>query len=153
MMRPPPALMRLALATEGSMAIETAFVMPVLLVMCLGGFEASRIVSRNAELRTAVAEAGDIAIASPPDSESDIVAMRAIVRASTGADEDDVIVEERFRCDNDEALVDDKADCGVDAAISTFLEITISDTYVPMWTSFGIGGPVDLGITKTVQVS
>lgn len=147
------ALKRLVRANEGSMAIETAFVVPVLLVMCLGGLEASRIVSRNTELRTAVAEAGDIAIASPPDSESDIEAIRGIIQTSTGADEDNVTVEERFRCDNDEDLVDRETSCAVDTVISTFLEITITDTYVPVWTSFGIGGPVDLSISKTVQVS
>jgi Flp pilus assembly protein TadG len=146
-------LWRLARASDGTMAIETAFVAPVLVVMCLGGFEASRIVSRNTELRTALAEAGDIAIASPPDSQERIDAVEDIVEASTDLDDGDVTVTQKFRCDNDDAFVEAEADCGATAVVSSFLEISVADTYDPAWTEFGIGEPIALAVTRTVQVS
>ncbi|WP_435417546.1 TadE/TadG family type IV pilus assembly protein [Parerythrobacter aurantius] len=146
-------LHRLAAADDGTMAIETAFIAPILAIMCLGGFEASRIVSRNTELRTALAEAGSIAVASPPDSQARIDAVEDIVEASTGSDDSEVTVAQKFRCNNDATFVDSKGSCTVNAVISTYLQITITDTYTPAWTSFGIGSPVSLSVTKTVQTS
>lgn len=147
------SLHRLGRENDGTMAIETAFVAPVLLIMCLGGFEASRIVSRNIELRTAVAEAGDIAIASPPDSEERIAALEDIIEVSSGSSDDEVTVTELYRCDNDADFTDDESTCGATSVVSTYLQITITDTYDPAWTSFGIGSPVPLSVSKTVQVS
>lgn len=144
---------RLARANDGTMAIETAFVAPILIILCLGGFEASRVVSRNTELRTALAEASDIAIASPPDSQERIDTLEDIVEASTGLADSGVAVEQLYRCDNDSTMTNDETTCGTNSVISSFLRITITDTYVPGWTSFGIGAPVPLSVSKTVQVS
>ena len=45
---------------DGSMAIETAFVAPILLVLALGGFEVSSMVARQTELQSAAAEAAAV---------------------------------------------------------------------------------------------
>ena len=147
------ALQRLWRARDGAMIVETALIAPVLVIMCLGGFEASQIVARNTELRTAVAEASAIAISSPPDDQGDIDTIEDIIEASTGLADNKVTLAEKYRCDNDEDLTDDETTCGSSATISTFLEIVINDTYTPTWTEFGIGSPVQMSITKTVQVS
>ena len=146
-------LQRLWRERDGVMTIETAFVVPILVVLCLGGFEASQIVARNTELRTAVSEASAIAISSPPDTQKDIDTIEDILEASTGLADNKVTLAEKYRCDNDETMTDDETTCGISAVVSTFLEITITDTYTPTWTDFGIGAPVRLSVTKTVQVS
>lgn len=53
---------RLAADQTASMAIETALVTPVLVVMTLGGFEASAMVARQSELQSAVAEATSLSL-------------------------------------------------------------------------------------------
>lgn len=146
-------LHRLTRSTEGAMIIETALVAPIMVIMCLGGFEVSQIVARNTELRTAVSEATAIAISSPPDSESERETIEDIIEASTGLPDGKVTLVERYRCDNDAALTDDETTCGASAKVSTFLVISISDSYTPTWTKFGIGSKIDLSVDRTVQVS
>ena len=59
-MMPMIAIVRqLAGDTRGSI-LETALVLPILLTMCLGGYEASQLVARSTEIQTAVAEASAI---------------------------------------------------------------------------------------------
>ena len=67
--------------TRGSMAIETAFIVPVLAVMSIGGFEVSGMVSRQSELQSAVAEAAQIAIASTPDEQSERNTIESVIMA------------------------------------------------------------------------
>ena len=53
-----PALLRtLAAETRGAMIVETAVVAPVLILLALGCFEVSQIVSRQHELQSGISEA------------------------------------------------------------------------------------------------
>lgn len=139
---------------EGSFVIETAIVLPVLVMLCLGGFEVSRLVSRNNELQIAVAEASAIALASLPEDQDDINMIEDIIESSTGLDDSKVAISKKYRCNSDATLVPAVADCtDPNAVISEFLEITISDWYTPIWTTFGISGQMDYDLTRRVQIS
>lgn len=139
---------------EGSFVIETAIVLPVLIMLCLGGFEVSRLVSRNNELQIAVAEASAIALASLPEDQSDIDLIEDIIETSTGLEDSKVAIAKKYRCNSDATLVAAVADCtDPNAVISEFLEITISDWYQPIWTHYGISGQMDYDLTRRVQIS
>ena len=138
---------------DGTFVIETAIVLPVLIMLCLGGFEISRLVSRNNELQIAIAEAGAIALASLPENQADINRIEAILETSTGLDATNVVIVKKYRCNSDSSLVTDLTSCATGAVISEFLEITISDWYTPIWTEYGISGQMDYDLTRRVQIS
>ncbi|TNE46137.1 MAG: pilus assembly protein [Sphingomonadales bacterium] len=144
---------RLAGNLQGSAAIETAFVLPVLATMVFGGFEVSMIVSRQAELQTAAAEATAIVVARPPEDANERAKIEAIMESSTGLAADKVSLTLKYRCDTDTDMVDTSTDCSTTAVVSEFIIINMQDRYTPSWTSFGIGEPVDFNITRRVQVS
>ena len=147
-------LARLLLDQSGAMAIETAIVAPILLVLSLGGVETGSMVARQSELQSAAAEALNIVQAAPPEDEDARDAIKAVLMASTGIDdEDDVGVEEIWRCGTeDEFERDQAADCA-GTALSTYIEITLDETYEPTWTAFGIGSPITYHVVRQVQIS
>nr|WP_282098846.1 TadE family protein [Qipengyuania sphaerica] len=139
---------------EGSVVIETAFVLPVLLILGLGGFEVSRLVSRNNELQIAVAEAAAVVLASLPEDQADIDQLEDIIEASSGLADSNVTLAKKYRCNADSSLVANVSSCtDPTAVISEFIEITISDWYTPIWTDFGIGDQVNYDFTRRVQIS
>lgn len=138
---------------RGSVAIETAFILPILATMTLGGLEVSSIVSRQAELQTSMAEAAAVVVARPPAEASDRATLEAIIEASAGLPADQVSMQLRYRCDTATTLESNASSCGTTAVVSEFIIITMTDTYTPAWTDFGIGGPVNFNITRRVQIS
>lgn len=145
-------LARLLADRTGAMAIETALVAPILLALSLGGVEAGSMVARQSELQSAAAEALNIVQASPPENQGDFDDIRDVLMASTGLPQSDVAVVEIWRCGTDATFERDQAsDCGA-AAFSTYIEITLEETYEPTWTSFGVGSPVTYNVVRQVQI-
>lgn len=140
-------------AERGSVAIETAFVVPVLAMLALGGFETSRIIARGNELQSAMSEAAAVVIANPPETVSDRNTIEAIVETSTGLAANKVSLSRRFRCNDDATLAAAVTSCTTGAEISEFLRINITDSYTPIWTTFGVGQAINFNITRNVQVS
>ena len=99
MMKLRELISRLRQDREGAMVIETALVAPVLVLMSLGAFQVSGIVARQSELQSAAAEAGAIALASPPDTISKRAVLKNVVMASSGLPADKVTVSVVYRCD------------------------------------------------------
>ena len=137
---------------RGTAVIETALVLPILCLLTVGAFDVSRLVARNTELRSALAESAAIALAHAPEDQAQIDAIEDIVEASTALSDDQVTMASRYRCGSAAALVDAETACPSGSIVSRYLEITLGDTYTPHWTSFGIGSPVTLSITRTVQI-
>ena len=152
---------------SGSMAIETAFVIPILGTLCFGGFEASQMVARHTEMQTAMSEAAAIVLASPPDTESKRTTVEEVIETSTGLAADKVTLELTYRCGAEEEFTSALNIClGDDATddndedeggytveeVSTFIRIEMQDTYTPLWVDFGIGEPVDFDVERTVQI-
>ena len=142
----------LAADARGSMAIETAFVVPVLAVMSIGGFEVSGMVSRQSELQSAVAEAAQIAIASAPDEQSERNTIKEILMASADLPASKVTLSNEYRCNSNVAFVSSEAACATSDSVTTYLKIYVTDTYTPEWTKFGVGRPLTYRITRRVIV-
>lgn len=136
---------------RGSMAIETAFVAPVLLLLALGGFEVSQMVARQTELQSAAAEAAAVVRATPPENWQERRTIRQIIQTSTGLDNEHVSVQEVFRCGTQTAYTDDGDACGSNPK-STFIRIIISDNYTPIWANYGIGSGFEYNVQRTVQI-
>ena len=138
---------------RGSVVIESAFVIPMLVLMALGGFEASRIVSRENELQIAIAEAAAIVLAAIPEDQADLDAVELIIESSTGLPAGKVRLQKRYRCNADATLTLDITTCPTGAVISEFIHLNVWDSYTPLWTKFGIGKTVDYDIRRRIQIS
>ncbi|MBX7526843.1 TadE/TadG family type IV pilus assembly protein [Qipengyuania vesicularis] len=138
---------------NGSVVVETAIVLPVLIMMMLGGFEASRIVSRENELQIAIAEAAAIVLAAIPEDQADLDAVELIIESSTGLPAGKVRLQKRYRCNADATLTLDITTCPTGAVISEFIHLNVWDSYTPLWTKFGIGKTVDYDIRRRIQIS
>lgn len=149
---------------NGSMAIETAFVAPILLILALGGFEVSSMVARQTELQTAAAEAASVVRAVAPETTEEQTTVRDIVATSlcgsstpsvdAGAatcGNTSVSVAAVFRCGTATAYVTAANTCGSQVEYK-FIQVDISDRYDPVWTSFGVTSGFDYNISRTVQI-
>jgi len=137
---------------RGSMAIETAFVVPILVMLSVGAFEASSMVARQTELQTAADEAAQIALISPPNDANERVKLAEVIQASAGLTNQQVTVTRMFRCSTDAALVEDATDCDEGEPVTGYIQIDMTDSYDPIWTEIGIGSGIDYNVTRTVLV-
>lgn len=138
---------------RGTVVIETAFIVPILAVLALGGFEASMIVSRHMELQAAAAEGSAIMLARVPDEQSERDTLEAVIEKSTGLGSDKVTLKVLYRCDTATTTVDSASSCASDAVISEYVELNIKDTYDPVWTGFGFGKKIEYNITRRIQIA
>ena len=148
----PAFLARLRRDTTGAMAIETAIVAPVLVLMAFGSFQVSSMVARQPELQTTLAEAAAIGLASPPDTQEKLDVLSGILQATGDLEADQIDIEVNYRCGNEDAYVAASSTCDEDVPVWTFVHITVTDDYEPIWTRLGIGGNVPLRVERTVQI-
>lgn len=146
-------LARLIGDRRGSMAIETAFVAPILATLAVGSFEIGSVVSRQHELQTAASEGESIALAAASGAKLQVSTLEDILETSMDLDDDDVNIALRYRCNDEDDLRTTVASCGEDDVVSSYVRINVSDTYVPVWTKFGVGGPIELSAERLVQIS
>ena len=123
----PKAFLQLARDTRGAMAVETAFILPILCIMALGGFETSMIVSRHYELQSAAGESEVIALAAASGATTDVEKVKAILKESVDLKDDQVIVEQFYRCNADEVTVYDTEDCNEDDVITSYIRLELKD--------------------------
>ncbi|GAA0279321.1 hypothetical protein GCM10009127_20550 [Alteraurantiacibacter aestuarii] len=145
-------LFRLLGHERGSIAIETAFVVPVLLLLTLGGFEVSRLVARQTELQGAAAEAAAVVRAKIPETAADRETLRDIIKASTGLSSWQVWVYPVYRCGTASDYVLANTDCSGTGTVTEYVRVLMFDTYTPVWTSFGISEPVYFSVRRSIQV-
>lgn len=150
------ALAKLVRSTCGTMAIETALIAPVLVTMALGAFEASNIVLRQQQLQSGANEASEIILAAAGGSGINSADLEDILEASLDLTDEQLQIAARYRCDTNADLVavrPDEDDCGEDKHIASYVRLTLTDTYTPVWTEFGIGKPISYNTVRHVQVS
>lgn len=138
---------------RGSMAIETAIVAPVLLVMTLGTFEVGTIVARQHELQSAANEAEIIIMATNRGATVEIDKIEEIIRSSVDLPAEKVTVAREYRCNQSNGKTKDKGNCPSSATISEYLTVKVKDKYSPTWTTFGVGSDVNFVVNRTVQIS
>ena len=136
---------------EGAIAIETAIVVPVLMLMALGGVDYGTMLARQVELQNAMAEASQIALAAAPTDAAARQAVKEVLQTSTGLDNDHVAILERYRCGTDDVYVADSDECGTDP-YSRFIKIEIVEHYVPIWSRITNSDDIDFKIVRMVQV-
>ncbi len=151
MMCAPTRIAQLKCNENGSMAIETAFVAPILLVLALGGFEVSSMVARQTELQSAAAEAAAVVRATIPETAEQRTTVRDILATSTGISSENITVEEVYRCGTAAAYTTNAESCGSGVEYK-FIKVDINDTYTPVWTKFGVTSGFDFNVSRTVQI-
>lgn len=143
--------------TSGSMAIETAIVAPVLATLAFGAFDASRMLSRQQQLQSAANEASEIVLAASTGTGVSNTDLESIIEASLGIAASQLTIAPRYRCDDDASLVTSVptpgSGCAASKPVYTYVQLTLTETYTPVWTQFGLGSPVTYNVVRTVQVS
>jgi Flp pilus assembly protein TadG len=152
---------RLAKDTRGVALIEFALMMPIVAALSLGAFDVAKVVARQTELQEAAAEASTIAMAmdsfTTDDTEADDRLVRRskvemVARNASGLPDNKVSVVQNIRCGSSATLLSHDATCPSGVEESRLLTIDLQDTYIPLWTSFGVGQPINLHLTRTVQI-
>ena len=144
---------RLARDGRGSFAIETAFVLPMLIMMTLGIFEVGRMVARQHELQSAANEAEIIVLATNQGALSNVADIRQIVRESVNIAGGDIQLRQRYRCGTNTTLVVNLSVCLPTQQLSSYLLLDISEDFTPIWTYMGVGRPITFTVERRIQVS
>lgn len=150
------AFTRLRGDARGSITIETAIVAPVLVLLGLGSFDVSEMVSRQSDLQSAAAEAEAIVQAAVPTDSAARDKVRDILKASIDPDNtnpnDTETVTEIYRCGTG-AYQAALPTCATGTKLSTYIKIVLTNSYKPNWTSFGVGHTITYNVVRMVQIS
>jgi Flp pilus assembly protein TadG len=146
-------LARLRRSIAGSVVVETAIVAPVLVLLALGTFDISRMVGRQSDLQTGATEVQSIVLAVSNGTATDVNTIQSVLMSTLSLPSNKVTVVKMFRCGTNSALVAASTSCNSNAVISTYVQVTLTDTYTPMWTNFGVGQPMNYHVQRTVQIS
>ena len=145
-------LERLARDQRGTMTIETALIAPALAALALGSFDVSMMVSREQQLQSAANEATEIVLAASGGSGISSADLEQILETSLNLSPEDVTLSALYRCGTG-ATSTTEPTCASGTQLYSYVQLTITDSYTPLWTNFGVGHDVDFNIQRTVQVS
>jgi Flp pilus assembly protein TadG len=135
------------------MAVETAIVAPVLALMGLGTFDASRLVSKQQDLQSAANEATQIILAAAGGSGVSSNTLHDILVSSLDLQGDQLTISQMFRCNDAATTTTDASTCDSSKPIYQYVKLEITDSYTPVWTNFGVGHTINYDIQRTVQIS
>ena len=138
---------------RGTFAIETVLVIPLLVLMALGTYEVSSVVSRQQELQSAASEAEMIILSAANGAGVSSDDLKTIIKSSVGLTDTQLTLEAQWRCDDAETKETDPSECDISEPISEYVKLTLTDTYTPIWTTYGVGSPFSYTVERTVQVS
>ncbi len=155
MIAQPPFLLRLRGDISGSMAIETAFILPLLLLLSLGSFDLSRMIAKQSELQKALNEASDIVLASPYATNENKENIKSVIMTSVDLTEDQVTLTSVYRCGDQDFIEFSTSPplCPTSQNRSTYIKLVLTDTSVPMWKQFGIGSTLNYRVARQMQIS
>lgn len=138
---------------RGSMAIETALVAPLLLTLTLGAFDVSMLVSREQQLQSAANEATEIVLAAAGGSGIQSDDLEDILESSLSLEDSQLTLAPEYRCGTSTTIQTTAPTCASGEPMYAYVKLTVTDTYSPLWTSFGVGDDVDFNIVRWAQVS
>lgn len=145
-------LRELVLNNRGALLVETAIVTPILLLLALGSYDAGRLVTRQIELQSGIADAEAIVLAANAGAATNTVELTSILKNSLNLAASNVSVSRLFRCNEDPDLVTSSDTCSAGAVVSSYIQIRLHDTYAPMWTNFGISKTFAYNVERTIQL-
>lgn len=135
------------------MAIETAVVAPIVILLALGSADMSKIVSRQQELQSAMGQVEGIALASNSGATTDTVALKTMLMQSLSLPSSGVTVDKLYRCNANTTLVTAATSCSSSDVVSTYIKVTLSDSYTPIWQRVSKIGTWNFNVQRTVQLS
>lgn len=138
---------------RGAVVIETAFAVPVLVLLGLGAFQVSQAVARQHELQSGADDAASMALAGWKDSSAQKTALKSVLKATLNLTDTQVTITNKYRCGVTAAYVDVNTACPTGTIVATYLRIALTDTYTPIWAKFGFGSPLNYNVTRTVVLS
>lgn len=144
---------RLLKDTAGAVVIETALLTPALVLMSVGTYQVSQVVARQHELQAGAEQAMSMALGGWVDNDTQVTTMKSVIQRSTGVSSDNITITRLYRCGLSTSYVADKSTCASTDIVSSYLKLKLKDTYTPVWTSFGVGAPINLGVVRMVQLS
>ena len=153
MFRMPAIIRNFWASAQGSVVIETAIVAPVLVLLSLGTFDVSRMVARQHELQTGATDLEGIVLAVAKGPGTDTTTIRSALSTSLNLPLANVTVVKVYRCGTTTSMVTVASACPDPADTSTYVKVTLTESYSPVWTQFGVGGPMNYNLVRTVQIS
>lgn len=145
-------LRRFARSESGAMAIETALVAPMVILLALSSADFSKIVSRQQELQSAMGQVEGIALANAAVS-ADPATLKTMLMQSLSLPSNNVTVEKLYRCGGNTTLVSATTSCSSNDVVSGYIRITLTDTYDPIWQRVSKIGTWNFNVQRTVQLS
>lgn len=138
--------------STGVLAIESAIVAPVLVLMALGTFQVGSMVSRQQELQSGASDVTAIilAAANGPGTSSDDI--KTVIKSSLNLTDSQVTLEQRYRCGAATTLTDDPSSCATGTQVSEYVLLELTDIYTPLWAKFGVGAPFTYTVNRTIQI-
>lgn len=140
-------------ARAGSMAVETALVAPVLALFAVGTFQVGSLISRQQELQSGASQAEGIILAAANGTGTNSNDIKNVIKNSLGLQDNQVSLQLRYRCGTAPGLTTDASSCPSGTQVYQYILLTLTDTYTPAWAQFGVGGPYQYNVTRTIQVS
>ncbi|GFM29116.1 TadE/TadG family type IV pilus assembly protein [Novosphingobium sp. PY1] len=138
---------------RGTAVIEMAIIAPVLVLLTLGSFDVSAMISRQNELQSGAAQAEAIALAANAGASTDTAALKSLLMSSLKLGTDQVEIIKLYRCGTNSGLVSTGTSCGTNVVVSSYVRVRLQDAYKPMWTRFGFSKTFNFNIVRTVQLS
>lgn len=137
---------------RGALAIESAIVAPVLILLAIGVFQVGTMVSRQQELQSGASDVTAIilAAASGPGTSSDDI--KTVVKSSLNLTDSQVTLQQRYRCGAANALVEDPESCATGTQVYEYVRLQLTDTYTPLWAKYGVGAPFTYTVNRTIQI-
>lgn len=132
---------------EGVVTIELAIAAPVLAIMSYGMFDVANAVAHRNSMQQASEEVALLVMAKPP-SDGNVDYIKAAAAEATGLDTEDISAEVIHFCNDEEQ---ETLDCDTDEDSASYVVMNFSDSYTPMWVSFGVGGPIDMSVTRKTR--
>lgn len=118
--QPGRLLYELVRDSRGALLVETAIAAPILILLALGSYDVSRLVTRQIELQSGVADAESIVLAANAGAQTDTVQLATILADSLKLPGSNVSVSRLFRCDANSDLVASTENCSSGAVISSY---------------------------------
>lgn len=143
----------LCASAQGSVVIETAIVAPVLVLLSLGTFDVSRMVARQHELQIGATDLEGIVLAVAKGPGTNVTLIRNALASSLNLPLSKVGVVKIYRCGSSTSMVAASSSCPDPNDTSVYVQVTLTDTYSPLWTQFGVGSALNYNLVRTVQVS
>lgn len=145
-------LARLSRDERGSTVIETAIVAPVLLVLALGTFDVSQMISRQHQLQAGAGDVESIVLAVASGTSTDTSTVKTALVNTLGMAASKITVDKIYRC-NVQTSVSTSNSCSSGQKVSTYVRVTFTDSYTPLWKKFSVGSTMNYTVKRTVQVS